>query len=62
MGKLRIVEILCRRDGCNRGEAVERIEETIRRMEEVNYDPLECEDIMAEELGLEPDYVMDLLF
>ena len=58
----RIVEILCRRDDITAEEAQERINETLRRMEECGYDPVECEDILAEELGLEPDYLFDLLF
>lgn len=61
MGHGRIASILCRRDGISREEAAERIKETVELMEAANYDPIECEDIMAEELGLEVDYIFDLL-
>jgi hypothetical protein len=62
MARKTLVDILCNRDGCNIDEAEERIDETLRLMEEANYDPEECEEIMAEELGLEPDYIIDLLY
>lgn len=62
MARKTITDILCRRDGCNVDEAERRIDETLERMEEVNFDPEECEEIMAEELGLEPDYIIDLLY
>jgi hypothetical protein len=62
MARKVIKDILCDRDGCSIDDAEERIDETLRRMEEVNFDPDECEEIMAEELGLEPDYIIDLLY
>ena len=31
-------------------------------LEECNYDPEESKDIISSELGLEPDYIMDILF
>ena len=62
MARKTIIDILCNRDGCNIDEADERIDETLRRMEQANFDPDECEEIMAEELGLEPDYIIDLLY
>lgn len=62
MARKTIIKILCNRDGCNEDEADRRIDEALERMEEVNFDPEECEDIMAEELGLEPDYIIDLLY
>lgn len=60
-----IVEILMRRDGDTRQEAEERVSECKRRLYEEavdvgDYDA--AEDIVAEELGLEPDYLMELLF
>lgn len=60
-----IVEILMRRDGDTRQEAEERVEECRRRLYEEavevgDYDM--AEDIIADELGLEPDYLMELLF
>jgi hypothetical protein len=62
MARKTIVDILCRRDGCNVDKAEQRIDEALERMEEANFDPEECEEIMAEELGLEPDYIIDLLY
>ena len=61
MARKVIVDILCRRDGCSEDEADRRIDAALERMEEANFDPEECEEIMADELGLEPDYIIDLL-
>lgn len=55
------IEVLCRRDGITVKEAKALVSEAILRMAEANYDPEECEDIMAEVLGLEMDYIFDLL-
>lgn len=60
-GAQRIIRILCDRDGCTYSEAKERVSEATLRMAECSYDPIECEDIMAEVLGLEMDYIFDLL-
>lgn len=57
----RIVEILMRRDNLTKQEALEQMEEARQLMEECNFDPEECEDIMMGELGLESDYLFDLL-
>lgn len=59
-----IKEILMNRDGCTEKEAKQRIKECRRRLFEEavpsgDYDL--AEDIIAEELGLEPDYMMELL-
>jgi hypothetical protein len=48
-----------RRDGISRADAQEAIAEARRRVVEGCEDP---EDVLADEFGLEPDYVMDLLF
>lgn len=56
-----IVSILCRRDGITVEEAEALINEALEQMEEVNWAPDECESIMADVLGLEPDYIFDLL-
>lgn len=61
MARKTIVDILCNRDGCKIEEAEDRIDEAMRLMEEANFDPEACDEIMAEELGLEPDYIIDLL-
>ena len=49
------------RDGLTEEEAEERVDEVREMFEDCEYDPTECELMMAEELGLEPDYVFDLL-
>lgn len=61
MGHERIAEILCRRDGITVEEAQRLIDEAIEQMEACGYDSDECEDIMADVLGLEPDYIFYLL-
>ena len=58
----RVVEILIRRDDLTKQEAEDRILEVKQMMENCNYDPMECDDILMEQLGLEPDYLMDILF
>lgn len=62
MARKTITDILCSRDGDNIDRAEERIDEALRLMEEANFDPEECEEIMMSELGLEPDYIIDLLY
>lgn len=59
-----IIEILIRRDGCTRNEALDRIKECQQRLEEeavATGDYEAAQDIVAEELGLEPDYLIALL-
>lgn len=59
----RVVRILMHRDGLTEKEAVSRVKDTASEI----YDAIEgtsCmdpEDIMMEELGLEPDYIFDIL-
>lgn len=60
-GQRRIAEIICRRDGCTFEEAEYSIHSCIQQMEECNYDPVTSEEIMYDHLGLELDYLMDLL-
>lgn len=57
-----IVNILMKRDGMSREEALELLDDVKDMMEEVNYDPEECENIFETELGLEPDYIPAFLF
>ena len=57
----RIIKILMDRDGLTEEEAEERVDEVREMFEDCEYDSTECELIMAEELGLELDYVFDLL-
>ena len=59
-----IEEILMKRDNCTKEEAKQRIKECRQRLFEEavpfgDYDLVE--DIIAEELGLEPDYMIELL-
>jgi hypothetical protein len=56
----RVVKILMERDGITREEAEELVNEA--REEILASDPWEVEDIMLDVLGLEPDYIMDILF
>lgn len=56
---MNVVEVLMKRDGLSESEAVELVEET--REELLSADPFEADDIIACNLGLEPDYLMDIL-
>ena len=56
-----IVRVLMERDGLTEDEAEERVNEVKQMFEESKYDLLECENILADELGLELDYIFDLL-
>lgn len=55
----RVVEILMNRDGMTREEAEERVQE-VRAMI-ICSSVLEAEDILIDELGLEMDYIFDLI-
>lgn len=57
----RVTKILMERDNITREEAEERIADAREQMCDCNYDPIECEDIFADELGLELDYLFDIL-
>ncbi len=57
----RIIKILMDRDGLTEEEAEERVDEVREMFEDCEYDSTECELIMAEELGLELDYVFDII-
>ena len=61
MGRARVVELICRRDNCTRKEAEQLIRQTLDEMEACGFDPMECEDIMWNILGLEMDYIFDIL-
>ena len=54
-----VIRVLMERDGLTREEANERLEE-VREMV-YDADPYEAEDILADELGLEMDYIFDIL-
>ena len=55
----KIIKILMERDGMTREDATELIDET--REEILASDPWEVEDILMDNLGLEPDYIFDIL-
>ena len=57
-----IVNILMKRDGISKEEALDLLEDVKEMMEECDYDPEECENIFETELGLEPDYIPAFLF
>ena len=63
-GHARIIDILVRRDEITLEEAREQVEETvilINESIESGGSYCEVEDILAGELGLEMDYIFDLL-
>lgn len=53
-----ILPVLMRRDGMSRAEAEDLIAEARKRVLDYGEDP---EEILADEFGLEPDYIYDLL-
>lgn len=55
-----VVRILMKRDDLTREEAEERVDEVREILSDA--DPWEIEDILADELGLEMDYIFDILF
>ena len=57
----RVIKILMERDGNTREQAVARIIAARNEMEDCDYDAIECEDILQGDLGLEPDYIFDIL-
>ena len=57
----KVVEILMKRDGLSRTEAQEQFNEVQEMIQECNFDPVETEDILIEELGLEMDYIFEFL-
>ena len=59
--KSKVVEILMKRDGLSRTEAQEQFNEVREMIQECNFDPVETEDILIEELGLEMDYIFEFL-
>lgn len=54
-----VVNILMKRDGISKSEAVSLVNETRELI--LTSDPFEADQIMADMLGLEPDYIMDLI-
>lgn len=59
--KNKVVDILMKRDDMSRTEAQERFNEVRDMIQECNFDTVETEDILIEELGLEMDYIFEFL-
>lgn len=53
-----IVKVLMERDGYTRKEAEEEVKRVRAEFDPTTDDP---EEVLAEEFGLEPDYIYDLL-
>lgn len=62
MSRANVIGIICRRDGCSAKEAEKLISLAVSEMEACGYDSDECEDIMMNVLGLEMDYIFDILY
>ena len=60
----RVVRILMNRDGYSEEEAIEIVNDCREEMNEAiaNGDYQLAEDILACDLGLEPDYIFDILY
>ncbi len=56
----RVVEILMKRDGISQEEAEELVRDTASELEDPT-NILDADDIIASNLGLEPDYIFDIL-
>lgn len=55
----KVIKILMERDGMSRSDAKELVDETRELL--LSSDPWEADEIMVDQLGLEPDYIMDIL-
>jgi hypothetical protein len=56
-----IVDILVKRDGISRKEAEAVVEDIRERILNGEIDAFDIDDVMMDELGLEPDYILDLI-
>ena len=56
-----VVETLMERDGMSRAEVVALVMKVRRMIEDAGMDYGEAEQIMMDELGLEMDYIIDVL-
>lgn len=60
-----MIEVLMERDGLSREEAEKQVEDTSSRIwDELDYEDCELEDledILYGDIGLEPDYLLDML-
>ena len=58
----KVAEILCRRDGISVEEAECQVSEVREAILNCNGNYSEAEEIMLNELGLEMDYIFDILY
>lgn len=56
----RVIKILMERDDMTKAEATDLLHKVQDMMQEYEYEPVECEAIIASELGLELDYICDI--
>lgn len=56
------VSVLMHRDGNTREEAEQRINEVRELFDQCNYEPDQCEEILLNHLGLELDYIFDIIW
>lgn len=56
-----VVDILMSKYGMSEDEAKQRVAEVNEAFEQVRYNPDMCEEILLDELGLEPDYIFDIV-
>lgn len=57
-----IIEILMNRDGMSKEDAINKLNEVRTMISDADYNIDEVEDIIMMELGLEMDYIDDILF
>lgn len=60
-GKDRVVNILMKRDSMSREEASSLVDDVMEMVYDAVANGDDAEEIWMSELGLEPDYLMDLL-
>lgn len=58
----KIIEILIDRDNLTEKEAIDILNNVRQQISDINYEPIETEQIIMDELGLEMDYIMDILY
>lgn len=56
-----IVNVLVKRDGVSKKEAEEQVADIRERIYSGEIDAFDIDDVMMDELGLEPDYIEELL-
>lgn len=57
----RVAAIIAKRDGITQAEAIERVKECRDAMLEALGHDDDPEEVLAYELGLEPDYIFDMI-